>query len=354
MSAAALISEPSWIQYLVFTPEREGELKEGKNALLVYYGKDAQEVSGKTLGPEVQAAIKKGYNVVVLLHAHGLASVDPNQQALYTDGESKPDQPKSAQAVAKLLDEEWHLPKLGVDELRLIACYSDGFAQKLAMELGNKGYQNLKIVGYKGELNVNYGINGGTIAGLSLDRKQDSNLYILNHDKIYEINWKEFKKNKGLQQKYAAEKFAVRANTTPNLELQATPAAAAASDNTQPAAAASHSSAAAAGAGIQKAPATVSRRGNFSESSSVVQEDTSQSMHELNRDFSNLQLSGSAPQPFGNSPKTPASRALLFNNQRVSAQHKQNTAKQPDGPSSSHQAHGPEEDDPGSNIKPDR
>lgn len=209
MSAAA----PIKTKFLVFSPESDSSLKEGKNALLNFYGKEAELVTASTLNSTINTAGNKEYNVVILLHAHGLVSTDPDNQRLYTDNDSKPGQPKTPAEVAKLIDEEWQIPKKHTQELRLIACYSDGFAQKLAKELGQRGYENTKITGYKGELNVSYGINDGIVAGLSLDLSQDKHLYKFRSSNTHTINFEALKDDKNLQAKYAAENFAVSANT---------------------------------------------------------------------------------------------------------------------------------------------
>ncbi len=334
-------AQPIDEQYLIFSAEINDELDAGKEALKNYYrnhGINAEVVRPADLETTVLKKAQGGLVVSIIGHFHGQA--DSNAQALYITSKKA----IGFKEFADLIEIKWKLPKDKIKELRLAAYYTDQFAQDLANELGQRGYINVDVTGYRGELNVSHGVNGGMIAGLSLDRTIDPSLYWNKYDKKHpnykdgwNINWDNFDQKPELKVKYAAVNFACTYNT--KLTFQATHALAAASSSTQPASAVSHSSARTslqANTDIEKALGTSSRRGSFSEPTSSVHESLSQAMIDISKGLSGLQVSGGTLQPSGNPPNQGVSRAITpsFELQHIKAEQKQNTAGQPNEPTS--------------------
>jgi hypothetical protein len=208
MSSAQPIQHP---EIIIFAPEADPKLRKGKQALVNYYRAGhggAVSIAGydegvirSELSNAITTPLRKGRPVHVLMHAHGLVVKESEEQKIFTD---KPGagQPKNAADVAKLLI-EWGLVDQ-VKELHLVACFSDKFAKALAIELGQKGFKNLIIKGYEGEVNVSYGKNGGIIAGM--DRDRDPSAYRKNQDGEWEVDLVKIGNSEELKERYAGGK----------------------------------------------------------------------------------------------------------------------------------------------------
>ncbi len=279
------------IKYRIFTLEKGDELARGKDGWIAYLQHkklDATSIIPSDLKTGLNAYIKKQTPCIVAVHGHGAApDLQTKGQCIYTsdprdrdDYESKQkymQAHKNAQLNAKEFAD--YLVKKGlpkeVQELQVLACYTDVFAKDLAQELAVRGYENTAVVGYKEEFSICQGFEGSSIAGLCPELTPG----LYENEKII---WK--KLTEEIRIKHAADKHEARYNTSNYLkhrkegasvtESSSSSAAAASDVSPSPGVAALSQTAAAASSSSISAPPPRSLRSTDSINAAEAEEET--------------------------------------------------------------------------------
>ncbi len=278
------------IKYRIFTLEKGDELARGKDGWIAYLQSkklDSSSIIPSDLKTGLNSYIKRQTPCIVAVHGHGAApSLQTKGQCIYTsdpgdrdDYESKKKY-KQAHKEAQLNAKEFadYLVKKGlpkeVQELQVLACYTDVFAKDLAQELAMRGYENTTVVGYKEEFSLCQGVGGSSLAGLS--PKLTPMLY-----ENGKIIWDNL--SKALKLKHAAINYETRFNTSDFLKhkndeasanASSAPATAASAVSPSPVVAASSQAAVAASSSSISAPPPHSLRSIDSINAEKAEEET--------------------------------------------------------------------------------
>jgi len=107
-------------------------------------------------------------NAVLYVHAHGMSPYrednEPYVESIYTT-KATLEGHKNAEQFADWLVEKGLKTEHKI--LKIAACYSDEFARLLSVELQKKGYDDITVYGYKGELMMLRGRSRGMLAGIA-------------------------------------------------------------------------------------------------------------------------------------------------------------------------------------------
>jgi len=109
---------------------------------------------------------------VLYVHAHGLSPIGQENRELEQSIQQNvtKDTWIGAKEFADIIENKWQLNK-NHQRLKIAACYTDVFARDLCKALAIRGYNNLTVRGYKGELVLN---GGRKLAGLEHEPAEPS------------------------------------------------------------------------------------------------------------------------------------------------------------------------------------